>query len=191
MNNIILALGGILVALVLILAAQNIPVAGTAANDKGAIPSTSEEDCSFSYPPGMLINFLLNVRTEFDYDYKEFPEERRIEWVINGPEDAITALAEHIKQMKCIIESGGNPRAHDPLFVLEAAISRKYINTEIIRESPTTLRVIKTGDNDCAYEVIRLHARVVQGFIERGRAEVMRIHEVPQEVMDLCSPYLE
>ncbi|NOZ89520.1 MAG: hypothetical protein GXO15_06315, partial [Crenarchaeota archaeon] len=55
----------------------------------------------------------------------------------------------------------------------------------------TTIKIVKTADNDCAFEVIKLHAQVVRGFFDTGRLEAQKIHEVPAEVADLCKPYLE
>ncbi|NOZ88490.1 MAG: hypothetical protein GXO15_01030, partial [Crenarchaeota archaeon] len=54
----------------------------------------------------------------------------------------------------------------------------------------TTIKIVKTADNDCAFEVIKLHAQVVRGFFDTGRVEAQRVHEVPEDVLAVCKPYL-
>ncbi|MEB3787950.1 MAG: hypothetical protein GSR78_04250, partial [Desulfurococcales archaeon] len=111
-------------------------------------------------------------------------------WVITAetPELAETLKA-HIEQMECILENGGTPRRHDPVFQLEAKVS-PYINTEIVMLNETTMKIIKTAENQCAYEAIKLHAEVVEGFFTVGMEEARQQHPIPEDVLQICDPYL-
>ncbi len=130
-------------------------------------------------PPGHYINELFENHDKFDASYQILPDERKLVWRIKlkpgADPELLDLLKEHIEQMKCILESGGSPRAHDPAFQAEAKLS-KYIHTEVRLEG-NVLIVEKWADNDCAFDVIKGHAEIVKGFFERGREEAMRTHE--------------
>ena len=137
------------------------------------------------------IQWLLDNHYLFNYTLKVFDENRTIIWTITGPDrESLEVLYYHILQMECVIENGGTPRAQDPLFVVDAQISSKYVHTNVTFINDTAIRVVKVADNDCAFEVIKLHAEVVKGFFDTGRAEAMQTHEIPEEVAQLCEPYL-
>ncbi len=140
--------------------------------------------------PGRNIRWLLENHDRFNYSYAEFDENMSIIWIIEA-EDEYTAerLYEHILQMECILESGGTPRRMDPVFWLESQV-KEYIETNATLVNSTTVKVIKTGDNECAYETIKLHADVVKGFFERGFNEARETHPIPEEVLELCEPYI-
>ncbi len=150
--------------------------------------SSTAKDCSFDEPPGRYIMYLLSNHDVFEYDVRKYPEERRIEWEIRGPPEALEVLRNHIEQMSCILKSGGTPRAHDPLFVMEARVA-PYVNT-LVELQNGVLRVYKEADNECAYAIISLHADVIKGFFERGREEAMKTHPVPDDVLQLCEEYV-
>ncbi len=140
---------------------------------------------------GQSINWLFDHHSLFKFNYYEYPENKTIIWIITAPNStAADILANHIKQMECVIENGGTPRPNDPVFQVDANITREYVNTTIIRLNETTIKVVKVAANDCAYEVIKLHAEIVQGFFTVGREEAMKTHEVPPEVESICQPYL-
>ncbi len=128
-------------------------------------------------PPGHLINELFENHDKFEASYQVFPEERKLVWRIkvNQNPELLKLLKDHIEQMKCILESGGNPRAHDPAFQAEAKLS-KYIHTKVYFQGDV-LVVEKWADNDCAFDVIKGHAQIVKGFFEKGREEAMKTHE--------------
>ncbi len=157
---------------------------------KITIDSKIKEACHFTEPPGRIINYLFNNHNVFHFRYYEYPQNRTIVWIITGPKEAIDYLEEHIHQMECIIKNGGNPRPFDPIFQVDAKITREYVHTKVIRVNDNTLKVVKTADNDCAFEVIKLHAQIVKGFFETGRLEAQKIHEVPEEAKKICAPYL-
>ena len=141
---------------------------------------------------GQSIRWLLDNHGLFTYRYMEFPENYTIVWVINAPNKAAAEiLAGHIRQMECVIENGGTPRKHDPLFVVDAAVSREYVETRISWVNDTAIRVVKVAENECAFQVIKLHAEVVRGFFETGRVEAAKTHEIPDYVLETCKPILE
>ena len=124
---------------------------------------------------GQSINWLFNHRSLFKFNYYEYPENKTIIWIITAPNGiAANILTNHIKQKECVIENGGTPRPNDPVFQVDAIITREYVNTTIIRINETVLKVVKVAENDCAYEVIKLHANIVKGFFTIGREEAVR-----------------
>lgn len=140
--------------------------------------------------PGQAIRTLFNNHDKFEWSYTEYPEEWRIEWVITADsEDLAEILYYHVLQMECILERGGTPRAWDPVFVLESKL-KPYIETEVVLDG-NTVRVVKTAENECAWEVIRLHADVVKSFFENGWEEASKTHPIPEDVAEKCSEYLE
>ncbi len=140
---------------------------------------------------GQGIKWLFDHHSLFKFKYHEYPQNRTIIWIITAPNStAADILANHIRQLECIIEHGGTPMPNDPVFQLEANISREYVHTNIIRLNDTTIKVVKVADNDCAYEVIKLHAEIVKGFFTIGREELKKTHQVPPEVESICKPYL-
>ena len=128
-------------------------------------------------PPGHLINELFENHDKFEASYQVFPNEKKLVWRIksNQNPELLKLLKEHIEQMECILENGGNPRAHDPAFQAEAKLS-KYIHTKVYFEGDV-LVVEKWADNECAFDVIKGHAQIVKGFFEKGREEAMKTHE--------------
>ena len=146
------------------------------------------EECALSgrYPPQANIMWLLQNHGLFNWTRMEYPDNRTIVWEINAATpEAAERLYEHILQMECILENGGTPRAMDPVFRLESMVY-DYINTSVVPVNNTMLRVVKTGANTCAYEVVKLHAEVVEGFFERGMDEARRMHPVPEDVLAEC-----
>ncbi len=138
------------------------------------------------YSPQENIMWLLQNHDLFDWSRMEFPDNRTIVWeIIAATPEAAERLYEHILQMKCILDNGGTPRAMDPVFRLESMVY-EYIDTNVTLVNDTMLRVVKTGANACAYEVVRLHADVVEGFFERGMDEARRTHPVPDDVLAEC-----
>ncbi len=140
---------------------------------------------------GRNIKWLFDNHNVFKYNVTVYPENRTIIWIITGPnKTAVETLVSHIMQMECVIEHGGTPRPNDPLFQLEAQIGREYVHTEIQWINDTTIKVVKKADNDCAFEVIKLHANIVKGFFTIGRQALQQDHTPPEEVYQLCQPYL-
>ena len=141
--------------------------------------------------PGQAIRWLLDNHDRFNWSLKLYPEEWRLEWNITAEDpEAADTLYYHVLQMECILENGGKPRAWDPVFKLEAELT-EYIDTQVELIGDTTVRVVKTAENECAWETIKLHAEVVKGFFETGREEARKIHPIPEEVKEKCSQYLE
>ena len=142
-------------------------------------------------PIGQNIKWLFDNHNVFRYQLIGFPENRTLVWIITAPDKAaLETLVSHVMQMECVVENGGTPRPFDPLFQVDAAITSKYVHTEIQWLNDTAIKIVKVADNDCAYEVIKLHAQVVEGFFDTGRLEAQKTHEVPQEALEICKPYL-
>ena len=140
---------------------------------------------------GQSIKWLLDHHNVFKFSYKEYPDNKTIIWVITAPnQTSAKILANHIKQMECVIENGGTPRPNDPVFQVDAKITKDYVETQIVWVNQTTIKVVKVAANDCAYEVIKLHADIVQGFFTTGREEASQTHPVPADVESICAPYL-
>ncbi len=140
--------------------------------------------------PGQAIRLLFANHERFVWSYEEYPEEWRIEWEIVADNERLAEiLYYHVLQMECILERGGTPRAWDPVFALESKLT-PYIETEVELDGKT-VRVTKTGENECAWEVIKLHAEVVKGFFENGWEEARKTHPIPEDVAEKCSDYLE
>lgn len=141
--------------------------------------------------PGEAIHWLLENHDRYEWQLQVYEDEWRIEWLIKADDpEAAETLYRHVLQMECILESGGMPRAMDPVFQLEAEL-KPYIHTEVEMLDETTVRVVKTAENECAWEAIKLHAEVVKGFFERGYEEARRMHPVPDYVMEMCHEYME
>ena len=152
-------------------------------------PGMGARQCGNS-PPGVYIRELFANHDRFQFNYTMYDENMTLIWIITAetPELAET-LASHIEQMECILENGGTPRRYDPVFQLEAKMT-PYIETEVIMVNETTIKVVKTGENQCAYETIKLHAEVVEGFFTTGVEEARQIHPIPEDVQEICEPYL-
>ena len=140
--------------------------------------------------PGQAIRILFQNHDRFEWSYREYPEDWRIEWVIEAEDEELAeTLYYHVLQMECILERGGTPRAWDPVFKLESKL-KPYIETEVELDG-NVVKVVKTAENECAWEVIRLHAEVVKGFFERGWEEAREVHPIPDDVKEKCSDYLD
>ena len=133
-------------------------------------------------PPGRLVNWLLDNHDVFTYRVERFPSNRTIVWVVAAPDrGSVETLASHIGQMECLLEQGMTPRAWDPLFQAEAMVSDR-IHTRIDWVNETAIRIVKVALDDCAYRVMDLHSRVVEGFFNTGRVEASQAHPLPADV---------
>jgi len=136
------------------------------------------------------IQWLLDNHYLYNYSVQVYEDNRTIVWVVTSDNrTALEILYYHILQMECVLENGGVPRPQDPLFVLDAQVS-PYVTTNVTWINDTAIQVVKVAMNDCAFEVIKLHAEVVMGFFELGRGEADTVHPVPDEVLQLCEPYI-
>ncbi|NPA23933.1 MAG: hypothetical protein GXO23_06550 [Crenarchaeota archaeon] len=140
---------------------------------------------------GRVIKWLFDHHSDFRFRLYEFPSNFTIIWVITAPSHSmLNVLVTHIREMECVIEHGGNPRPWDPVFRVDSYITRRYVKTEIVWLNSTAIKVIKIARNRCAYEVIKLHARIVEGFFKTGREEAQKVHQIPDYVLKVCQPYL-
>ena len=85
----------------------------------------------------------------------------------------------HVAQMIRLLNTGGSIRRWDPLF---REIFENHGDFSItVTNSTDGVYVASVGNTECAVNLAQFHAEVVSGFIEHGRAEVQRAHEVPEE----------
>jgi len=136
------------------------------------------------------IQWLLDYHYLFNYTVEVYEDNMSIVWVITSEnKTALEVLYYHILQMECVLENGGTPRPQDPLFVLDAQVS-PYVQTNVTFINETAIKVVKVAENDCAFQVIKLHAEVIKGFFEQGRIEADTIHPVPDDILQVCEPYI-
>lgn len=83
----------------------------------------------------------------------------------------------HVASMSVRVSQKRPIHMRDPLFAAVFANASKIsIRHE---ETPKGLRVIETSDDPYVAKLIQAHADVVSLFIENGRAEFMKNHDVP------------
>ncbi len=134
-------------------------------------------------PAGEYIQYLFDNRKSFNFKNMFDDKTYTIKWEITGPEEKLKILQEHIEQMGCLLSKGVTPRRWDPAFVAEQKV-KKYVKTKVDIEN-NILKVEKKAENQCAYEVIRLHAQIVEGFFTKGRDEARQAHSV-ESIVDIC-----
>lgn len=172
-------------------ATQTTTTIGDMAHGQGGMMNASTCNELGDMTIGQSIKWLLDHHNVFKFSYKEYPNNKTIIWIITAPNQTSARILEnHIRQMECVIKNGGTPRPNDPVFQVDAKITKDYVETNIIWVNQTTIKVVKVAANDCAYEVIKLHADIVQGFFTTGREEASQTHTVPAAVESICAPYL-
>lgn len=91
-------------------------------------------------------------------------------------------IQEHVYWMKQRIKKAQPIRMRDPLF------RELFQHTEKIKmEHENTekgVRVVETSDDPKVAVLIKAHAKVLSGFVERGFAEAMKNHPVPNMAQD-------
>ena len=93
--------------------------------------------------------------------------------------------------MMHVHEMGSIPRAWDKLFVLEAFL-HDQIHTEV-EQKDTRITVYKTGDTECAYELVKVHASAVSNeFFATGDISADHSYAAEQILaMDICAAQRE
>ena len=144
---------------------------------------------------GANIKYLRENHDHYSHysDTSSYPGELHINgdqvyWDIqaNTEQDA-TILAGHIEFMGNALEEGNIPRAWDKLFVLEAFL-HEQIHTEVEQED-TRVTIYKTGDNACAYELVKVHASAVSNeFFATGNISADHSSAADDILaMDICA----
>ncbi|EKK04393.1 secreted protein containing DUF1791 [Rhodopirellula baltica SH28] len=92
------------------------------------------------------------------------------------------AIQEHVEWMEYRIEETNPIRMRDPLF---AEIFRHTDKIKMVHENTEKgVRVTETSDDAYVVKLIQAHAKAVSGFVERGFAEAMKNHPVPERSGD-------
>ena len=124
-----------------------------------------------------VFQFLLSNHEKIKRTVTERPDGVETRTESEDPEIA-KKIQEHVKWMEYRIENTNPIRMRDPLFAEifrnTDKITMKHENTE------KGVRVIETSDDPKVVALIQAHAKVVSGFVERGFAEAMKNHAVPQ-----------
>ena len=134
------------------------------------------------------IHWLLSNHHLFSYTLDVDEESRRIIWEIRGPPPALEILSRHIAEMGEMLERGQTPRRMDPVFRLEGMVKENI--TTHVRWNGDKLVVEKRAKDPCSFEVIKAHARVVEGFFTKGWEEARRMHPITKEIASACGAVL-
>jgi len=128
-----------------------------------------------------IIDFLLDNRFDIDRSTEEVTKNGKVvgmELVTTSNLQAVAGnIKKHVHQMKALVEAGRWVRQRDPLYAALLG-RRKELSMEVEDLSDGVL-VTELGESNCAVELIKGHSEVVDGFIDRGRAEVRANHPVP------------
>jgi intracellular sulfur oxidation DsrE/DsrF family protein len=98
----------------------------------------------------------------------------------NDPEVA-DKIKEHVEWMAYRIKETHPIRMRDPLF----AELFRHTDKIVIRHEDTKngVKVVETSEDPYVAKLIQSHAQVVSKFVERGFAEAMKNHEVPDKAV--------
>jgi hypothetical protein len=112
------------------------------------------------------ITYLKTHSAEYDATYKDMGN-RTIRWIVKADKKLLLRLVSHIRYMKEKINSGVSPRKTDLLFNIEN-IMGKYVHYKIGFENGMLI-IDKSADNDCAFEIMKVHAKAVkEDFIDNA-----------------------
>lgn len=100
-------------------------------------------------------------------------------------------LAGHIEFMSNALDNSHIPRRWDKLFVLEAFL-HDQIHTDV-KQDDTRVTINKTGDTECAYELIKVHASAVSNeFFATGDISADHSSSADQILaLDICADQRE
>lgn len=135
---------------------------------RGGGPGMDEDHAGF--------HFLLQNHDRIRRDVRKLPD--GVETVTESDDPAVAAgIRKHVAAMARRLKEGRPIHARDPLF----AELFRHAAAIVIVEEPTEkgLRVRETSNDPYVVELIQAHAEVVNGFVERGMAEMHRDHAVP------------
>lgn len=85
-------------------------------------------------------------------------------------------LQQHVEQMIELHDNGDCIRMWDPLFSGLCAHHGEMILSAV--KTPQGVNVTNGGDSDCAKELARVHANAVSLFVQNGRTEAWKEHDV-------------
>jgi hypothetical protein len=105
------------------------------------------------------ITYLKTHKDDIVGEYKDIGN-NTIRWTFKANKNNLMRLLSHIKYMKNKIDSGHSPRKMDLLFNIEN-IMGKYVHYQINFENGNLI-IDKSADNDCAFEIVKTHAKIVK-----------------------------
>jgi uncharacterized protein len=123
-----------------------------------------------------VFQYLLANHDKIKRTVKELPN--GVETLTESETPQVAAkIKEHVEWMSVRIKEANPIRMRDPLFAEifkhTDKIKMQHENTE------KGARVTETSDDPAVVKLIQAHAKVVSGFVERGFAEAMKNHPVP------------
>lgn len=123
-----------------------------------------------------VFHFLLTNHKKIRRNVQELPNGVETLTESDDPEIA-SKIQEHVYWMQHRIEKTSPIRMRDPLF------AELFQHTDKIRmkheDTEKGVRVTETSEDPYVATLIKTHAKVVSGFVERGFAEAMKNHAVP------------
>ena len=123
-----------------------------------------------------VFQFLLQNHEKIKRTVKELPSGVETLTESETPEIA-DKIKEHVEWMEYRIENTNPIRMRDPLF---AELFQHTDKIKMVHEDTKNgVRVVETSDDPYVAKLIKAHAKVVSGFVERGFAEAMTNHAVP------------
>jgi intracellular sulfur oxidation DsrE/DsrF family protein len=126
-------------------------------------------------------HFLLENHADITRTVKELDNGVETLTESDRPEVA-DMIKEHVEWMQHRIENTQPIRMRDPLF------AELFQHTEKIKmahvDTDKGVRVTETSDDPYVAKLIQAHAKAVTGFVERGFAEAMKNHAVPDKASE-------
>ena len=100
--------------------------------------------------------------------------QKTINWTITAlTEENAMKLTEHLEFMITKLKEGGNPRAWDKLFLMEAYMKFNHYYTTEVERTNTDIVISKKATTTCAYDVIAAHSDAVSGdFFGNGNTGI-------------------
>lgn len=123
-----------------------------------------------------VFQFLLQNHKKIKRTVKELPD--GVETLTESSDNEVAEqIKDHVEWMEYRIKNTNPIRMRDPLF------AELFQHTDKIRmvheDTENGVRVTETSDDPYVAGLIKAHAKVVSGFVERGFAEAMKNHAVP------------
>jgi len=134
-----------------------------------------------------IVHFLLDNRSFIDRSKAMVIKDGQVEGMelltTSDREPVATKIQEHVRQMKALVGTSDRwVRQGDPLY--RELLSRRGEITMDVEYRTDGVLVTEKGKTECAVALIQGHSEAVDGFIDKGRAEVHANHPVPSVCLD-------
>ena len=125
-----------------------------------------------------VFHFLLTNHKKIRRTVKQLPN--GVETLTESDDRELASkIKEHVRWMQYRVEETRPIRLRDPLF---AELFRHTDRITMEREETAKgVRVTETSDDPFVAKLIKVHAEAVSGFVNRGFAEAMKNHAVPEK----------